>query len=524
MPSKQCSGITSQGKRCRLIIKYNNVNENEQLYCHYHTPNNLSINEFTPKDEYKIIHSIHPKKEQYKSFQGKTDFKDNNVTEEKNNKYDPLDDLFEQKTNYVITLTANSSIKSIPNFSMKENFKDDIGSPRPNTIKPLPIYSKFNYKNNFKPSKPQQVIQSPKTQQVIQPPTCKCCFDELKSDNENINCGNISHSLCVSCFREYISTSLKDYRKTSVRCGGHPECSHVYSTLCLQKNLTPEMWNLFDKELLNQYLEQYKESIFECPLCHNYKEVIDNLTFAKTKKIQFDCKNCNKKVCVGCNHEHQQHDPCIRLKKDIRKRIEEIFTEERLRQCPKCHMEFIRQDGCSKMTCSKCQTKSCYVCKISIKDYSHFRKGICKMYTSEAEIENLSIENAKKKIFEEMGKTQEIIDITNEVLTTKSKFQKWLDSFLPKEEKKVLHPTEQKIILPTSNPTKSPPSTEQKMTPKPNPNLIDPPLTEQKNAPLISDSTNPSILTPVPIPPPIPSPTLTPAPPKSKSKFKCEIM
>lgn len=39
--------------------------------------------------------------------------------------------------------------------------------------------------------------------------------------------------------------------------------------------------------------------------------------------------------------------------------------------------EFIKSDGCNKMTCPNCETLSCYVCKKEIEGYDHFDRNVC---------------------------------------------------------------------------------------------------------------------------------------------------
>jgi hypothetical protein len=60
-----------------------------------------------------------------------------------------------------------------------------------------------------------------------------------------------------------------------------------------------------------------------------------------------------------------------------------------MRNCPQCgqseiplstgrflliifDQDFVKESGCNKMTCPKCRSLSCYVCRALIKGYDHF--------------------------------------------------------------------------------------------------------------------------------------------------------
>ena len=87
--------------------------------------------------------------------------------------------------------------------------------------------------------------------------------------------------------------------------------------------------------------------------------------------------------------------------------IEEILRRHRARSCsnPKCGKVFARTDACNKMTCP-CGTKSCYVCRATIRDYDHFHnvgtggrgRHRCPLYTNEREIESMSLHSALDEI------------------------------------------------------------------------------------------------------------------------------
>ena len=70
------------------------------------------------------------------------------------------------------------------------------------------------------------------------------------------------------------------------------------------------------------------------------------------------------------------------------------------RFCPHCNQEFMKSDGCNKITC-RCKGLSCYLCGEKVQDYNHFcnhklppgkdkcRCGKCRLFTSTEAMEQL---------------------------------------------------------------------------------------------------------------------------------------
>ncbi len=55
------------------------------------------------------------------------------------------------------------------------------------------------------------------------------------------------------------------------------------------------------------------------------------------------------------------------MRKFIEARIARVFV----RTCPRCGLQFQKQDGCNKMTCH-CGHVMCYVCRADVAGYEHF--------------------------------------------------------------------------------------------------------------------------------------------------------
>jgi hypothetical protein len=94
----------------------------------------------------------------------------------------------------------------------------------------------------------------------------------------------------------------------------------------------------------------------------------------------------------------------------------------------------MRVDGCNKMTCSKCHTVSCYVCKILIPGYEHFNdssatdnikiKGKCALWASEKVIDDYALETATTDVYDRFKTDKVKLDEAYEIMVTLNKKQK----------------------------------------------------------------------------------------------------
>jgi E3 ubiquitin-protein ligase RNF216 len=252
------------------------------------------------------------------------------------------------------------------------------------------------------------------------PTQCPCCWDDC-TDKVTVHCGVKSHMLCLDCFQEHVR-NVMEQGTVDIACGGHPDCRRFYDCATLQQSIPGEMWDSLDQALLCRTLDEWKQDMYTCPQCHKYQEVVGDIEPLRKQKYRFMCRQCNEHICMGCNHAHAEDGVCVVSPDNMRKQMEEIMTQERLRQCPGCQLPFLRSDGCCKMTCTRCRTKSCYACKQVIQDYSHFRQIeeedgalYCALYMSEEKIEKQSVVRGRMRILQKFGHTPEVVKLMDTI-------------------------------------------------------------------------------------------------------------
>ena len=87
----------------------------------------------------------------------------------------------------------------------------------------------------------------------------------------------------------------------------------------------------------------------------------------------FNC-SCGRVQCRNCPRIYDESHmgvSCAALDLQQSPTLEAKLSEVAIRICSKCKLRFVQGDGCNKMECP-CGAKQCYVCKQTVKDYSHF--------------------------------------------------------------------------------------------------------------------------------------------------------
>ena len=94
-----------------------------------------------------------------------------------------------------------------------------------------------------------------------------------------------------------------------------------------------------------------------------------------------ECPDCSiesgAKYCTKCNEIYHKNQTCQEVRnekqrlKDPKHQAHEAMSKACKRFCPHCNQEFMKSDGCNKITC-RCKGLSCYLCGEKVQDYSHF--------------------------------------------------------------------------------------------------------------------------------------------------------
>ncbi|OJJ66872.1 hypothetical protein ASPBRDRAFT_34625 [Aspergillus brasiliensis CBS 101740] len=206
---------------------------------------------------------------------------------------------------------------------------------------------------------------------------CQCCYLDVPA-NRSLPCeGESVHLFCFTCIRKSAETQV-GLMKYQVHCVDTSGCQAKFSRARLQEALGESLMEKLDNLQQQDEIQQAGlEGLEACPFCE-FKAICPPVEEDRV----FTCKNpdCEVVSCRLCRQESHIPRTCAEAKKEKgipeRHLVEEAMSEALIRPCPKCKVKIIKESGCNKMICSKCQTAMCYVCKkdITREGYDHFQR------------------------------------------------------------------------------------------------------------------------------------------------------
>uniref|UniRef100_A0A183BX28 RING-type domain-containing protein n=1 Tax=Globodera pallida TaxID=36090 RepID=A0A183BX28_GLOPA len=158
-----------------------------------------------------------------------------------------------------------------------------------------------------------------------------------------------------------------------------------------------------------------------CPKCNC---AVDMNGTTADEKLLFHCPGaeCGYEMCRKCNEkwaDEHNYLNCEQFAKQFNsdeKRLSEVVVHK----CHKCNIQFIKDEGCNYVTCTRCKATHCYCCQMPDINSSHFcgcvpkmpcNDNPCKCSKSEcgkclltkdvAELEALLMERIRKEIKKE---------------------------------------------------------------------------------------------------------------------------
>ena len=203
---------------------------------------------------------------------------------------------------------------------------------------------------------------------------CGCCFFEFVIENL-VQCEK-GHRVCFGCLRRQV----EDIIYGSFKAHGCLPCMYT-GYECKDSIRLSEMRRALSNDVVERYencqaLEAVAEAklgnLVYCPFC--------NIPCEVDKCVQvFDCPNprCLLASCIQCKEASHLPLSCEENGKTsepaARTKVEERMTKAVVRQCKTCNAAIVKMDGCNRVTCTRCRTTMCYVCRQAISsNYEHF--------------------------------------------------------------------------------------------------------------------------------------------------------
>lgn len=251
---------------------------------------------------------------------------------------------------------------------------------------------------------------------------CGCCFGEFPFENI-VQCSD-GHLFCCKCLESYAKEVIfgSAIATAELHCMS-VDCNRPFPYDQLRKVLTEEEIVKYQEHLQEDCLSKADlPNLIRCPFC-KFAAIV-----AMHDK-EFRCLNpkCLKVTCKDCQEEWKDHFglKCSEVEKksqtNLRLSYEERMTMAKVRKCGKCSCQFMKSEGCNKMTC-RCGQTMCYVCRKSGIHYGHFcshprdpgkkctQCSSCSLWSDPSEDDELAVKQleceakeAKRKLEEDLA-------------------------------------------------------------------------------------------------------------------------
>lgn len=232
---------------------------------------------------------------------------------------------------------------------------------------------------------------------------CEICTESVPM-RRTISCGQ-KHHFCHNCVKETYNAMCLGEIKVIHGCL-RDDCSDKFDAEELGNVVSEKILGAIRFKKLQDKVKEQK--MYACPYCPYIGSKNEDGTF------QCYSRECARLSCISCFADHEGKT-CHEYQKEVKRKRE--FTnkidENLIRHCPNpiCRLPCVREDGCSKITCS-CGTHYCWNCSkdITATTYEHYCKhpyirgdticpqcNKCKLYATNAD-EDYAIAVAKAKV------------------------------------------------------------------------------------------------------------------------------
>ena len=197
---------------------------------------------------------------------------------------------------------------------------------------------------------------------------CAICLEE--TEGRNVSALKCAHSFCKVCWGNHINLAISEGPSSTELSCPHPKCNtKVPETFIRQFCRSIETFEKWKSYMVRSFVD-FNRSARWCPQpgC----ELAVEYPGGGVIEVLCPCPNNSQPhfFCFGCGMEAHRPASC----KDAKRWVEKNSTEAEnvtwimanTKQCPKCHLNIEKNQGCNHMTCRKqtggCGHEFCWLC------------------------------------------------------------------------------------------------------------------------------------------------------------------
>jgi len=200
---------------------------------------------------------------------------------------------------------------------------------------------------------------------------CQVCFESYPKSlflKITSNCNHKSN-ICKLCVNRHITAQLDSKRAFEITCP-FDGCNQKFKSHDVKK-ISKELFERFDTAMLLQALSKMPEFRW----CKNPRCNSGQIHHEGDDAPIVTCQACGQKSCYTHDIPWHKDTTCSNYYEVKRGNDEATrrLLEKETKQCPKCGVRIIKDDGCNHMTCkiSTCGYEFCWLC---FADFNKIRK------------------------------------------------------------------------------------------------------------------------------------------------------
>jgi hypothetical protein len=197
---------------------------------------------------------------------------------------------------------------------------------------------------------------------------CPVCFNEATSPI-TLECG---HTWCKACLVAYIVAAV-DNKVFPLTCLGAEADCYVLIPISIARQILPNSdFHAVSHTSFFAHVHARPKAFFNCPTpdCRQVYRTAPEGTILQ-------CPECLIRICPHCHVESHDGIDCEKPLGSTERQFQEWTRTHDVKRCPGCKVPIERAEGCNHMTCTRCQTHSCWVCLATFPRgegiYSHMR-------------------------------------------------------------------------------------------------------------------------------------------------------
>jgi hypothetical protein len=200
---------------------------------------------------------------------------------------------------------------------------------------------------------------------------CTCCLSTHDS-YDMITCNKCTkdkpHAFCKECVEGYINYGINscDINQSCMFVTGTAKCGGIFTVGSILKCTSKEIFDKFEEMVEIREVNKFYKKLNNYQVCPSCRKCG---TTANKNILKCNNKKCKQKWCSKCMKNEHAGYKCNQILNSadssaIRLIVEETVNSAFTHKCPSCKSIYIKEEGrgCNHMTCSVCNTRSCYLC------------------------------------------------------------------------------------------------------------------------------------------------------------------